>query len=237
MSMLLAAPGVGFVLFQALPPGRAVNQIMIMLQVQVLLGVQFLTVNARSYLSRAFEVTRQFLFKWTVNWRFVGEETFLARRFGASLLIANLVLLAMFAHTRWTKPAGLSPMALLRTIIYPLPPRAQQQIGKSVTAEFTMITILSSLVVGLLCARTLHYQFFAYLSWTTPFLLWKSQFPAPLAIAIWGLQELAWNIYPSTNASSSTVVACLALQVVGIWYGTREDLTKRSHGKGTKEYD
>ena len=67
----------------------------------------------------------------------------------------------------------------------------------------------------MLCARTLHYQFFAYLSWATPFLLWKGGYGPVLTYLLWALQEWAWNVYPSTNVSSSIVVLSLAAQVFG----------------------
>ena len=86
--------------------------------------------------------------------------------------------------------------------------------------SFVMTTLLTSLAIGMLCARTLHYQFFAYLSWATPFLLWRGGFGPVLTYAIWALQEWAWNTYPSTNASSLVVVLSLAIQVVSnLWNG------------------
>ena len=43
----------------------------------------------------------------------------------------------------------------------------------------------------------------------------------PIAIyAIWAMQEWVWNVYPSTNSSSIIVVGCLAVQVIGVWWGT-----------------
>lgn len=174
-------------------------------------------------MSRAFEFTRQFLFKWTVNWRFVGEEVFLSRDFATALAIANLSLLGSFLITHWTRPSGLSVISLIATLFKPLPPKVQQQISLRITPTFVMTAILSSLVSGVLCARSLHYQFYAYLAWSTPFLLWRSRLhPIPI-YAVWAAQEWAWNVYPSTNASSMVVVGCLAVQVLGVWWGTRND--------------
>lgn len=44
-----------------------------------------------------------------------------------------------------------------------------------------------------------------------------------LIYTVWAVQELAWNVYPSTILSSVLVVGCLAVQVFGVWYGTRQD--------------
>nr|ABH09692.1 AlgC [Aspergillus niger] len=63
------------------------------IELQVLLAIPFLQNNPAGYLSRAFELTRQFMFKWTVNWRFVGEEVFLSKSFSLALLAVHIVLL------------------------------------------------------------------------------------------------------------------------------------------------
>lgn len=197
---------------------------MIMLQIQVLLAVPFISTNAWSYLTRAFELTRKFHFKWTVNWKFVGEEIFSSRGFAMGLMGANMALMLLFAYTRWTRPSGLSPWALAKTVIHPMSPQAQAATSSRVKPDFILTTILTSLVTGLFCARTLHYQFFAYIAWSTPFLLWKSGLPAYLVVATWLAQEVVWNIYPSTSQSSLIVVGCLAVQVIGAWWGTRVEL-------------
>ena len=223
MSILLAAPGVGIVLLQALPGKKTLNMAMLMAQVQVLIAIPFISVNTRSYLSRAFQLTRQFLFKWTVNWRFVGEELFLSQWFAITLLSMNILVLALFTFTRWTRPSGMTPLGLAKTLLKPLQPKMQQKISVGVSPDFIMTSILTSLVTGLLCARSLHYQFYAYIAWSTPFLLWKSGMPGPFIVATWAVQELAWNIYPSTDMSSMVVVGSLIMQVFGVWLGTSND--------------
>ena len=97
----------------------------------------------------------------------------------------------------------------------------QHLISRQVTPDFVLTTVLTSNVIGILFARSLHYQFFAYLAWSTPFLLWKSGMHAVLVYVLWAAQEWAWNVYPSTDASSMVVVGVLAVQVLGIWLGTR----------------
>jgi alpha-1,3-mannosyltransferase len=178
---------------------------------QVLLAVPFLQANPTGYLSRAFELSRQFLFKWTVNWRFVGEDTFLSKEFSLALLVLHVSLLAIFSAT-WVIPSGTNNV--FRWAQGLLQGR-QQPIALS--KSFIMTVTLSSLVIGLLCARSLHYQFFAYLSWTTPFLLWRTGLHPVLVYVVWALQEWAWNVYPSSNASSAVVVLSLGVQVLGVW--------------------
>ena len=197
---------------------------------QITLALPFLPANPKGYLARSFELTRQFLFKWTVNWRFVGEERFLSSEFAIGLFAVHLALLAIFVLTRWTRPSGLSIPALISTAIKPLPPKAQQLISLNVTPSFIMTSILTSMAIGMLCARSLHYQFYAYTAWSTPFLLWKAGLHPILIYAVWGAQEWGWNVYPSTNTSSLVVVGCLFVQVFSVWWGTRNEFAAVTPG-------
>ncbi|KAL8713010.1 MAG: hypothetical protein Q9220_002870 [cf. Caloplaca sp. 1 TL-2023] len=225
MSLLLAGPAIGIILLQALPFRRALNAAFLMAQVQVTIAWPFLTINPRGYLSRAFELSRQFLYKWTVNWRFVDERTFLSREFAIALAMANVGFLALFLATRWLRPSRKSVSGFVSGLWKKAPPLLiQQQILLQVTPSFIMTSILSAMMIGLLCARSLHYQFYAYIAWSTPFLLWKSKMHPVAIYTVWAAQEWAWNVYPSTKASSVAVVGCLIVQVLGVWWCTRNDL-------------
>lgn len=226
MSLLLAAPAIGIVLLQALPFKRAINAALLMGQIQFTLALPFLLTNGRGYLARSFDLGRVFLFKWTTNWRFIGEETFLSREFAGTLLVTNVLLLAIFVRKRWLRPSGLSISAFISTIFKPLALSKQQQISTNVTPDWILKTILTSMAIGMLCARSLHYQFYAYIAWSTPFLLHASGLHPVATYAVWAAQEWAWNVYPSTNISSMAVVGCVALQVLGVWVGSRDDFMK-----------
>ncbi|PGH00265.1 alpha-1,3-mannosyltransferase [Blastomyces parvus] len=172
-------------------------------------------------MSRAFEFTRQFLFKWTVNWRFLGEDVFLSKSFAIALLVVHVSTLGAFFVYRWIAPSNTSLTQFINNVARGKQPPTQ------ISSSFIATTMLSSLAIGLLCARSLHYQFFAYLSWATPFLLWKSGFHPVLIYLLWAAQEWAWNVYPSTAISSISVVACLSIQVLGVfWNGYRAPAQK-----------
>lgn len=183
--------------------------------------------DSKSYITRAFELTRQFMFKWTVNWRFVGEETFLSRSFSYCLLGAHVALLALFGCTRWLEPSGLSPLQAINHLLHPPPQAQQDRIARRVTPDFVLTTMLSAMLIGCLCARSLHYQFFVYIAWSTPYLLWRSGMHPVLIYGLCMAQEWAWNVYPSTDASSMVVVGCLAVTVGSIWIGTRPQPAKQ----------
>lgn len=173
------------------------------------------------------------MFKWTVNWRFVGEETFLSKSFSYSLLGLHVLLLGVFGLSRWLK---LSLPEAINHLLHP-PSRIQQdRIARRVTPDFVLTSILSAVIIGCLCARSLHYQFFVYIAWSTPFLLWKSGMHPVLIYGVCMAQEWAWNVYPSTNASSMVVVGCMAATVGSIWLGTRPHLEKLKQQKAGHEH-
>lgn len=74
------------------------------LPLQLFIALPFISTpqNFSTYLSGAFDLSRVFLYKWTVNWRFLTEERFLSPQFSKSLLIGHLSFLVFFGLTRWT---------------------------------------------------------------------------------------------------------------------------------------
>lgn len=107
------------------------------------------------------------------------------------------------------------------------PPSANtSQIASRIDAKFILTTILTANAIGMLCARSLHYQFYAWLAWGTPFLLWRTGFHPILQCILWAAQEWAWNVYPSSNTSSKVVVGSLAILIAGVWTGIRNDYVK-----------
>ncbi|KAJ5654024.1 hypothetical protein N7490_001027 [Penicillium lividum] len=220
MTLVLAAPAISVITLLSVGLGRSISLGAIALQIQFCLSVPFSATNMSGYLSRAFELSRQFMFKWTVNWRFVGEETFLSREFSVALLVLHVSILALFS-IGWLKPSGSNVFRFLQDTI-----QGRQQ-NVHLSNSFIMTAMLSSMAIGLLCARSLHYQFFAYLAWASPFLLWRAGLHPILIFVAWALQEWAWNVYPSTNASSAVVVLSLALQVFGVWFNGHGEVDRK----------
>jgi alpha-1,3-mannosyltransferase len=225
MSVLLALPAVGVIIFLNRGVLAGIKQAWLMGQVQIILAFPFLPTNAMGYLQRAFEFSRQFLFKWTVNWRFVGEETFLSQGFSTALLIGHVSALVVFITTRWLKPAEQSVTEMVsRAIKFEEPlGKMQHAISIRLSPNYILTTILTANAIGMLFARSLHYQFYAYIVLATPFLLWRSGLHPVMQYTLWAAQEWAWNVYPSTNASSMVVVGVLFTTVISVWVGTRKD--------------
>lgn len=178
------------------------------------------------------------MFKWTVNWRFVGEDVFLSRAFAYSLLLAHVCILIFFLQTRWVRPTSSDIIDFVRKYIPSRHARVDERLSRNVTPLFVMDAMLGSIVIGLLCARSLHYQFYAYLAWATPYLLWRSGLGPIWVLGNWLIQEIAWLTYPSTSLSSGAVVLQLILAIGSYWWGSgrqrasslaEEGAVQRSH--------
>ncbi|KAG5985504.1 dolichyl-P-Man:Man(5)GlcNAc(2)-PP-dolichol alpha-1,3-mannosyltransferase [Claviceps pusilla] len=238
MSLLLSLPAVAVVLFLGRGLGGSLRLALLMAQIQVLIALPFLVANPMGYLGRAFELTRQFRFEWTVNWRMLGEHVFLSRWFALALLTLHALVLLLFVTTRWLQPARRSLSVLIAPLLRGRSPFSQEdglRVSSRVTPEYVMTTILSANVIGLLFARSLHYQFYAYLAWGTPYLFWRAS-PAlfPFSCVLAAVQEAAWNTFPSTGLSSTAVVSVLLLTVAMVYNGTRKPI-ESGDGKKVKE--
>lgn len=216
MVLLLVAPGLTFVLVQGMGLQNALIFGASVVGLHALIGGPFLQVAPWEYVRNAFDFGRAFLFQWTVNWRFMGEDLFLSKSFAWSLLAVHLSSLVVFATTTWIAPTSHEFWDFLQTHLDRTNVEVKKMVSRKVTPIFVMDTMLASLAVGLLCARSLHYQFFAYLGWATPYLLWRTGGGPTWVIVNWAAQEYCWLMFPSTPISSMVVVFELALQVLSI---------------------
>jgi hypothetical protein len=140
MSVLLYVPGLLVVLVKKHGIIGAARHVGAIVFFQLLVGAPFLLENARTYVAGAFDLSRVFLYKWTVNWRFVSEQMFLSSSFSRALLASHLVLLLAFAAFKWTKRDGGASAVIRRAWSRPdLPP-----VLASVTADRTSFCVCFS---------------------------------------------------------------------------------------------
>uniref|UniRef100_A0A3P8Y1M7 Dol-P-Man:Man(5)GlcNAc(2)-PP-Dol alpha-1,3-mannosyltransferase n=1 Tax=Esox lucius TaxID=8010 RepID=A0A3P8Y1M7_ESOLU len=216
MNVLLFAPGLLFLLLSEFGLIRAIPKLSLCAAIQFLLGLPFLMENPTGYITRAFDLGRQFMFKWTVNWRFLPEWLFLSRYFHLVLLAAHLMALLLFVLRRWKRP-GESILDLLK--------EPGKRVLPSVLVDHNrqtqMVLILfTSNFIGMCFSRSLHYQFYVWYFHTLPFLLWSAGFKKLahlLRVLILGLVELSWNTYPSTTYSSAALHVCHLIMLVSLW--------------------
>lgn len=220
MTMLLPLPAVGAILVQGVGIDYAVllavmSCILTFGSAAPFMGQEEMPI----YLKQAFDLGRQFLYKWTVNWKWLPEETFLDKSWAYSLLGIHAVALLAFLQYKWVRPSsdGLWHFVRKNLDYMDVDKAEQEEIASRMTPLFVMDVMLGSIVVGMACARSLHYQFFAYLGWVTPYIMWRAREHPLRVLSACVLQELAWLVYPSTAYSSGFVVAMLVFQTVRSW--------------------
>ncbi|XP_014795330.1 PREDICTED: dol-P-Man:Man(5)GlcNAc(2)-PP-Dol alpha-1,3-mannosyltransferase [Calidris pugnax] len=230
MNILLFAPGLLFLLLQRFGLRGCIPKLCICALLQVVLGLPFLLVNPLGYLTRSFDLGRQFQFKWTVNWRFLPEEVFQSRAFHVGLLLAHLAGLGLFALHRWHRSKE-SILALLKD------PAKRKHPSPPLTVNKIVFVLFSSNFLGVCCSRSLHYQFYVWYFHTLPYLLWCTP-TAKLAhmpkVLLLGVIELCWNTYPSTVCSSLSLHICHGLVLLQLWYGTAPPLAPQTPPPGRK---
>lgn len=215
MNILLFAPGLLFLLLSEFGLVRTIPKLGICAAIQVALGLPFLMENPSGYVARAFDLGRQFLFKWTVNWRFLPESIFLNRYFHLSLLVAHLTVLILFALCKWNK----SEEGILSLLKAPEERKIQHQ---TLTANQIVFVLFTSNFIGICFSRSLHYQFYVWYFHTLPYLLWSTRVKKLahlLKVLILGLIEMSWNTYPSTVYSSISLHVCHIIILLSLWYG------------------
>ena len=218
MTALLAVPGLFFVVLQGAGLADTVFAGIVAFMAQCAMAFPFLNDQVGfEYLWRAFDLGRVFLYKWTVNWKFVGEDVFSSKAFAISLLVVHLSLLIVFIQTKWIQPSGCVNIGqFLKKCTWTITGKEEVEVEEKVNSTYIMDTMLSSIVIGLLCARSLHYQFYSYLGWASPYLLWRAGGGWTWVLINWAVQEYSWLVFPSTDVSSMVVVFELAIQLVSI---------------------
>eukprot|EP00731_Ephydatia_muelleri_P020585 Em0013g312a len=158
MNVLLYSPGLLVLLLLAHGWYGTLPRLLLCAVVQVVLGAPFLLVNLPGYMTRSFDMGRQFLYQWTVNWRCLPEWLFLHRSFHALLLLLHLVVLLAFAAKHWARGASFG--RFLRW-------KSEEKLQK----QDILWVLFTSNFIGMCFARSLHYQFYIWYFHTLPLLV------------------------------------------------------------------
>ncbi|XP_011621915.1 dol-P-Man:Man(5)GlcNAc(2)-PP-Dol alpha-1,3-mannosyltransferase isoform X2 [Amborella trichopoda] len=204
---------------------------------KILFGLPFLLVNPTAYISRAFDLGRVFIHFWSVNFKFVPEAIFTSKKFAISLLVVHLILLACFAHYKWCKYEGGLPHLLLSKFVTMKHSRfdPNNSHSKILNNDHIVTTIFVGNFIGIICARSLHYQFYSWYFYSLPFMLWKTSFPIIIRLILFAGVEVCWNIYPS-NVYSSPLLLFIHLTILwGLWITPCEYPYKENKDSQTKE--
>lgn len=101
---------------------------------------------------------------------------------------------------------------------------------------------MTSNLIGIIFARSLHYQFYSWYAQQIPFLAWRTKQPVAIKyvyltpsrcmliadlhdrLALLAVIEYAWNVYPATNISSSVLLGANIILLRGIFFGYPEGM-------------
>ncbi|KAL5135682.1 Dol-P-Man:Man(5)GlcNAc(2)-PP-Dol alpha-1,3-mannosyltransferase [Glycine soja] len=197
---------------------------------QILLGLPFLVSYPVTYISRAFNLGRVFIHFWSVNFKFIPEPVFVSKGFAIFLLAAHLISLASFAHYSWCKHEGglcnflHSRYVFMRMKFALFFSSSFSKVGKSSSSslkilnkEHIVTTMFVGNFIGIVCARSLHYQFYLWYFYSLPYLLWRTNYPTLLRLILFVGVELCWNIYPSNSLSSALLLCLHTIILWGLW--------------------
>ncbi|XP_054804253.1 dol-P-Man:Man(5)GlcNAc(2)-PP-Dol alpha-1,3-mannosyltransferase isoform X2 [Prosopis cineraria] len=230
MNVLLYAPPLLLLMLKAMDISGVLLALAGAALVQILLGLPFLASYPAAYISRAFNLSRVFIHFWSVNFKFMPEPVFISKGFAIFLLAAHLILLALFAHCRWCKHEGgllnflHSKYVSMRLGFALFFSSSFKKFGKTnssslkvLTKEHIMTTMFVGNFIGIVCARSLHYQFYSWYFHSLPYLLWRTNYSTLTRLILFMGVEMCWNIYPS-NSLSSGLLLCLHLTILwGLW--------------------
>eukprot|EP00347_Sterkiella_histriomuscorum_P004760 403359212 len=186
---------------------------------QLIIGFPFIQHDADAYFSRAFEFKRVFTFKWSVNWQFLGEEVATGQTLSQFLLIAHLSLLIVFLLFKWTHiERGIANWfkEIRLNELFNLNAPTRQ-----LDANYVAQSMFYCNFIGIVCARSLHYQFYSWYFHTLPLILNScTQLQVFMKVGLIVLIEVCWNIYPpnekvSLVLFSAHVVILINMLVLG----------------------
>ncbi|XP_059295114.1 dol-P-Man:Man(5)GlcNAc(2)-PP-Dol alpha-1,3-mannosyltransferase [Lycium ferocissimum] len=225
MNVLLYAPPLLLLMVKAMDIVGVMSALAGAALVQILIGLPFILSHPASYISKAFNLGRVFIHFWSVNFKFVPEDIFVSKAFALSLLVAHLSLLLVFAHYRWCRHEG-GLFAVVHSKLIQLKLRVTQSnpspTNKVLQADHIVTTMFVGNFIGIICARSLHYQFYSWYFYCLPYLLWKTPFPTLLRLLLFAVVEFCWNVFPS-NSYSSVLLLCAHLIILGgLWISSPE---------------
>ena len=201
----------------------------------------FLLSNPLAYLRGALGGFGDLKHKWTVNWKFLPPAAFHAPAFPLLLAACHLLALAYLATRVWTKRQGGLAKALQvaasKTLTAAGSAAGSGGGGGSSAGggssgggggsggdgevppallhpEHILVTLLSCNAVGVIFARSLHFQFYCWYIHSVPLLLWRcEQLPLALKLTCFALLEYAWSYGLDKQEGTSTPLSSGCLQL------------------------
>lgn len=243
MNIFLFAPGLLLIMLIDIGLKGAIKSISLCALVQIVLGAPFIAHDVEAYVRGAFGGFGDLKHKWTVNWKFVPEDTFLSKQMALTLLALHLTTLALFAHYRWCHGiGGLGSVNLWRSS------EAGKTTRNKLCPRFVVSTLLECNFIGVVFCRSLHFQFYCWYWHALPLLLWSAtSLPIACKFLTVAALEYAWSYGLDKAEGTSTSLTSLVLQLshltllVSLWYAkpfgvfcedTMKPPTRKTAGRG-----
>ena len=138
---------------------------------QLVVGAEFLLHDWKAYIGKAFEFDRVFQFKWSVNWQFWGEEVATGKVLAQALLAAHLTVLLVFLLFKWTSFSKGIGEWIKEIRVNELFSLAIQR--RSLDPKYVILSLFTCNLIGIVCARSLHYQFYSWYYQQLPLILYS----------------------------------------------------------------
>jgi alpha-1,3-mannosyltransferase len=138
--------------------------------------------------------------------KFLQEDTFISKPLSITLLMLHISTLVFFAK-KWIDISRKRRRNNGKSIC--LGPRLDQ--------TYIAYTLFVSNFIGIVFARTLHYQFYSWYFHTVPLLLWMTDLPLLTKIVVMGLIEYAFNVFPATSMSSASLQFAHFVTLISLW--------------------
>lgn len=218
MNVILYAPALAILWLNELGTRGFWKHVSLCAVVQLCLGAPFLYSAPISYIKGAFNLSRTFQHKWSVNFKWVPCEErpqqaqtlledcdgiFTSRAFALALLLLTVGVLMLLAHKQWLRlPHQGLPNVLIK--VFGLQSRPSPcSIGPRAAARM----LFTSNFVGVAFAKSLHFQFYVWYFFSLPLLIWSTSLPQLVRLVLLITMEACWN--PWRGESSSTVSSAL----------------------------
>lgn len=230
MNALLYTPALLVLLCQALGPLHGIGLLCVVCGgFQLIIAAPFLFGSPVSYMSKAFEFNRVFVHQWSVNFAFLTEDQFLSESLSRGLTTLHLLVLVSFGHLRWTEPSSMGILGLLgfhgereRLITKRMRLREWWRWmvdfkPRQLRPSHVIHCLFTCNFIGIVAARTMHYQFYLWYFHTLPLLAFTSTLPAPLGLAVLVITEVVFNIYPPQGTAALGLLAGNLALLSGLW--------------------
>ncbi|RNF03879.1 putative dolichyl-P-Man:GDP-Man5GlcNAc2-PP-dolichyl alpha-1,3-mannosyltransferase [Trypanosoma conorhini] len=240
MNILLFAPGLLLILCRSLPWYSVISCLAVCALWQVGVALPFLLWEPQGYMLKAFELGRVFTYRWTVNFKCIPEEVFVSREFGQVLLLLTVLSWLLLWRRRWSGRRFLRAQAItLKSVGRGGVREVDVRVSDDEVYRNIVLTMMESNLIGVIFARSLHYQFLVWFFHSMPMVLSATRLPFPLQIAAVVAVQYGFEVYPST-AQSSLVLLCgfLVTWCGVVWMGQESDRAniqrrKREAARGT----